>query len=46
VLRALDGYRKIIHPNTTLVLSASNQLLKLLTEGLPEMKASDSVPSP
>ncbi len=39
ILRTLDGYRKIIHPNTTLVLSASNRLLKLLTEGLPEMKA-------
>lgn len=36
MVRAMDGYRRIIHPNTTLVLSASNRLLKLLTEGLPE----------
>jgi modulator of FtsH protease HflC len=46
VLRALDGYRKIIHPNTTLVLSASSQLLKLLTEGLPEMKDAELPPTP
>lgn len=37
VLRTLDGYRRIIQPNTTLVLSASSELLKLLTEGLPKM---------
>lgn len=37
VLRTLDGYRRIIHPNTTLVLSASSELLKLLTEGLPKV---------
>jgi membrane protease subunit HflC len=36
VLRTLDGYRRIIHPETTLVLSASSELLKLLTEGLPK----------
>jgi membrane protease subunit HflC len=39
VLRTLDGYRKIIHPNTTLVLSASSSLLKMLSEGLPEPPA-------
>jgi membrane protease subunit HflC len=44
VLRALDGYRRIIHPNTTLVLSASSGLLKLLTEGLPEMKNAEPPP--
>lgn len=40
MVRAMDGYRRIIHPNTTLVLSASNRLLKLLTEGLPEAESS------
>lgn len=41
VLRTLDGYRRIIHPNTTLVLSASSELLKLLTEGLPKVDETD-----
>ncbi len=46
VLRTLDGYRRIIHPNTTLVLSASSRLLKLLTEGLPEMNESSPETKP
>ena len=45
VLRTLDGYRRIIHPNTTLVLSASSRLLKLLTEGLPEMQGPAEAPA-
>ena len=35
-LRTLDSYKKIINDRTTLVLSASNSLLKLLVEGIPE----------
>lgn len=34
--RTLDAYRKILNDKTTLVLSASSNLLKLLTEGIPE----------
>ncbi len=33
--RTLDAYRKILNDKTTLVLSASSSLLKLLTEGIP-----------
>ena len=36
VTRTLDAYRKILNEKTTLVLSASSNLLKLLTEGIPE----------
>ena len=36
VMRTLDTYRKILNPKTTLVLSASSNLLKLLTEGIPD----------
>lgn len=35
VLRTLESYRKILNSKTTLVLSASSSLLKLLTEGVP-----------
>jgi membrane protease subunit HflC len=38
VLAALDAYRKILNDRTTLVLSASSSMLKLLTEGIPELK--------
>jgi membrane protease subunit HflC len=38
VLAALDAYRKILNERTTLVLSASSSMLKLLTEGIPELK--------
>lgn len=34
--RTLDAYRLFLNDKTTLVLSASNGLLKLLTEGIPE----------
>lgn len=43
VLRTLDTYRKILNERTTLVLSASSNLLKLLRDGVPEM---DSPPRP
>lgn len=35
VVRTLDTYRKILNERTTLVLSASSNLLKMLSEGLP-----------
>jgi membrane protease subunit HflC len=38
VLAALDAYRKILNERTTLVLSASSSMLKLLTDGVPELK--------
>ncbi len=39
VLAALDAYRKILNDRTTLVLSASSSMLKLLTDGIPELKS-------
>jgi len=39
VLATLDAYRKILNEKTTLVLSASSSLLKMLTEGVPPLKA-------
>lgn len=36
VLRNLDAYKKLLNEKTTLVLSASSSLLKLLTDGVPE----------
>lgn len=44
VLATLDAYRKILNDKTTLVLSSSSSLLKMLTEGVPELK--DRVPLP
>jgi modulator of FtsH protease HflC len=38
VLATLDAYRKILNEKTTLVLSASSGLLKMLTEGVPPLK--------
>jgi modulator of FtsH protease HflC len=38
VLATLDAYRKILNEKTTLVLSASSSLLKLLSDGVPELK--------
>ncbi len=35
VLQTLDAYKHILNERTTLVLSASNSLLKLLVEGVP-----------
>lgn len=36
-VRTLDTYRKVLNEKTTLVLSASSNLLKLLVEGVPEL---------
>jgi modulator of FtsH protease HflC len=44
VLTTLDAYRKILNEKTTLVLSASSSLLKMFTEGVPELKAPIVVP--
>jgi membrane protease subunit HflC len=35
LLQTLDTYRNILNEKTTLVLSASSNLLKLLTDGVP-----------
>ncbi len=39
LMQTLDAYRKILNERTTLVLSASSNLLRLLTEGIPELGA-------
>lgn len=44
-LRTLDAYRNIINDRTTLVLSASSRLFRLLTEGLPPEAKLNSSPS-
>jgi hypothetical protein len=36
VLRTLESYRRILSPESTLVLSTSSHLFRLLTEGVPE----------
>ena len=43
-LRTLDSYKLIINDKTTLVLSASSGLLKLLVNGIPDSPA-DSTPA-
>ncbi len=35
-MRTLDAYRTILNDKTTLVLSASSSMLKMLTEGVPD----------
>jgi hypothetical protein len=37
LLKTLDTYRAILDEQTTVVLSADSPLLKLLTDGLPEL---------
>ncbi|HUG92346.1 MAG TPA: protease modulator HflC [Planctomycetaceae bacterium] len=44
LVRTLDSYRKILNPKTTLVLSASSNLLKLLTEGIPDEPSVPATP--
>ncbi len=44
VTRTLDAYRALFGEKTTLILSASNQLLKLFTEGVPEPAARPTPP--
>ena len=46
VLATLDAYRKILNEKTTLVLSASSGLLKMLTNGVPELKGTPPAPAP
>ncbi|MBW3542906.1 MAG: protease modulator HflC [Planctomycetes bacterium] len=36
ITRTLDSYRRILNAKTTLVLSSSSNLLRLLTEGIPD----------
>ncbi len=45
-MRTLDAYRTILNDKTTLVLSASSSLLKMLSEGVPaDAKASEAKPA-
>lgn len=44
--RTLDAYRKILNDKTTLVLSASSNMLKLLTDGVPNNLEPTSKPVP
>lgn len=44
VLQALDAYKQLLNEQTTLVLSASNSLWKLLTDGPP--RATDTAAPP
>jgi modulator of FtsH protease HflC len=44
VMATLDAYRKILNEKTTLVLSASSSLLKLLSNGVPELKGPPEPP--
>ena len=47
VMRTLESYRKILNERTTLVLSTSSNLMKLLTEGVPDGPVPDgTVPAP
>ena len=43
-MRTLDAYQIILNERTTLVLSASSNLLKLLTEGVPDMQMPPALP--
>jgi membrane protease subunit HflC len=46
LLKTLEAYRTILDDQTTVVLSADSPLLKLLTEGLPELpKGQPKLPS-
>jgi modulator of FtsH protease HflC len=45
VVTTLDAYRKILNEKTTLVLSASSSLLKMLTGGVPPLKSPAALPS-
>ncbi|MBS0202848.1 MAG: protease modulator HflC [Planctomycetes bacterium] len=45
-LQTLDAYKQILNERTTLVLSASNSLLKLLVEGIPVHPAERSPDQP
>jgi membrane protease subunit HflC len=45
VMRTLESYRKILNERTTLVLSTSSNLMKLLTEGVPDGPISEPQPT-
>jgi modulator of FtsH protease HflC len=45
-LRTLDAYKTIINEKTTLVLSASSNLLKLLVDGVPEAAVDSGLAAP
>lgn len=45
-VRTLDSYSRILNEKTTLVLSASSSLLKMLVEGVPENETSQPSPLP
>lgn len=45
LLQTLEAYKKILNDRTTLVLSGSSSLLKLLMEGVPSANALPSVPA-
>ena len=45
-MRTLDAYRTILNDKTTLVLSASSSMLKMLTEGIPpDVKTGEGKPA-
>ncbi|RMG39768.1 MAG: protease modulator HflC [Planctomycetota bacterium] len=43
-LRTLDAYRRIFNDRTTIVLSASSELMKLLTDGVPQVSTPAKTP--
>lgn len=43
-LRTLETYRKILNQKSTLILSASSPLFKLLMEGVPTVKSTNASP--
>jgi len=45
ILQTLDAYRQILNDRTTLILSASNVMLKLLVEGIPSADVDTSKPA-
>ncbi|MFM9960274.1 MAG: protease modulator HflC [Planctomycetaceae bacterium] len=45
-MRTLDAYRTILNDKTTLVLSASSSMLKMLTEGVPDAGAGPAKSKP
>lgn len=46
VVRRLDAYRAILGPQTTLVLSASSELFKMMTDGVPPKPKTDQTLPP
>lgn len=44
-LRTLDAYKAMLSEKTTLILSASSQLLKLLTDGVPDLPPTADAPA-